>query len=243
VKVSKPGLHRVGALLNPYVKSSFRNAWDRFFKPGAPKPRIMEAGGTVMHWFEDTDEQVFSIGLGFQIFNEEATPEAMAQFQIRSKYLIDPNTAYRGKLSIGFGRTPDTLSCDQDPLQTTIAIGAGIEKRVGSTRIVGVYGAELNYSFGMGQEEMEFNKELRSLGPGMSAFVGVEWFFAPKISLSGEYTWGLSLATEVTTITEQHGSDGSSPTVVPSHGETKTSTFSIDTGVSGGTIMVNFYFQ
>jgi hypothetical protein len=92
-------------------------------------------------------------------------PNSGSNVVIGGKKLIDANTAYRGKLRIGFGSDkvtslvtaqplPDPLPTFPNPLPTTedattnsymaINIGAGIEKRVGSTRVVGIYGAELN---------------------------------------------------------------------------------------------------
>ncbi|MCB0759664.1 MAG: hypothetical protein KDC01_14475, partial [Flavobacteriales bacterium] len=78
---------------------------------------------------------------------------------------------------------------------------------------------------------------------------GVELFCAPKVSLSGEYTWGLMMSSRGTGSTTTEGWNGSSVTSTTVDGDPnagnvdKTSSFSIDTGVSGASIGVNFYFQ
>src|SRR5690606_16548044 len=82
---------------------------------------------------------------------------------IGGKKLIDANTAYRGQLRIGFGshkETTEVASMDPNAAANTmvenvtknsysaIELGVGLEKRVGSTRVVGVYGAMLDVGFG-----------------------------------------------------------------------------------------------
>ncbi|MFT3885281.1 MAG: hypothetical protein QM724_07580 [Flavobacteriales bacterium] len=193
---------------------------------------------------------------------------------IGGKKLIDANTAYRGKVRIGFGSTKETdmVTSATDPNSTVddvtktsymgINLGFGLEKRVGSTRVVGVYGAELNVGFGNSKTTFEYgnalannasrpteNKNGSNFGVGLNGFVGVEWFCAPKISLSGEYTWGLALSSQgvgSTTTETNNGGTTSSTTVDgnPQAGNVdKSSSFSLDSGVSGARIGVNFYFQ
>ena len=89
----------------------------------------------------------------------------------------------------------------------------------------------------------------------MNAFAGVEWFCAPKVSLSGEYTWGFAFSstgagesTKDTFVVDANGTSGS---VVSTTNEgtrddgiaDKSSSFGIDTGVTGARIGLNFYFQ
>jgi hypothetical protein len=197
---------------------------------------------------------------------------ANSYYAIQGKKLIDANTAYRGKLRIGFGSNkntdlvPDASSGAEagDVVEDVtknghfdIVLGAGLEKRVGSTRVVGVYGAELfiamhsaktTYEYGNDLEDVGGSRDTEVKGPntfglGLGLFGGVEWFCAPKVSLSGEYTWGLSLNsvghTETTTESLVDG-DVESTTV---ESGTKQNNFGIDTGVSGLSIGVNFYFQ
>jgi hypothetical protein len=87
-------------------------------------------------------------------------------------------------------------------------------------------------------------------GVGLNAFAGVEWFCAPKISLSGEYSWGLWLQSQGygSTTTEYWVPNQSDPTTgavqsITQDAGPKESKFSLDTGVSGASIGVNFYFQ
>jgi hypothetical protein len=212
-------------------------------------------------------------------------------FAIQGKKLVDANTAYRGKLRIGFGSTKNTNMVDQipqpDPAPTpaaqvedvtkdsymNIVLGAGLEKRVGSTRVVGVYGAELLVAFGNSKTTYEYGNALSADNPignpgrdtevkngstfglGLNAFAGVEWFCAPKVSLSGEYTWGLmmnsrgmgSTTSEYWDPAANNGAGAVQTVTVdgnpdPSQSD-KFSEFSLDTGVSGASIGINFYFQ
>lgn len=202
---------------------------------------------------------------------------------IAGKKLIDANTAYRGRVRIGFGSTKETFFVDQAPQPTppptpaatvedvvkngfmAINLGAGIEKRVGSSRIVGVYGAELNIGFGNAKTTYEYGnaisadnqvlsrpteeKQGSTFGIGVNAFAGVEWFCAPKLSLSGEYTWGLAMTSTGAGETTSEGWNGSAvaSTTIEGDGDVngvdKRSSFGIDTGVSGARIGLNFYFQ
>jgi len=198
---------------------------------------------------------------------------------IGGKKLIDANTAYRGKLRIGFGSDKSTELVQQagqaDPNVTVedvtkvgffgLNLGAGIEKRVGSTRVVGVYGAEVNIGLGSGKTTYEYGNALSATNPGgprtteskngstfglgLNAFAGVEWFAAPKLSLSGEYTWGLALRSTGLASTTSEAWDAASNSVKETTvegsatGADKSSSFSLDTGISGLSIGLNFYFQ
>lgn len=199
---------------------------------------------------------------------------------IGGKKLIDANTAYRGKLRIGFGSNKNTQLVPQagatDPNATVedvqkigffgLNIGAGLEKRVGSTRVVGVYGAELNIGLASGKTTYEYGNALSATNTqhtssfgqaagttetksgsifsvGLNAFAGVEWFCAPKVSLSGEYTWGLAMNSQgfgSSTVEFWNGTGVESTTT---EGPGKNSSFGIDTGISGASVGINFYFQ
>jgi len=213
---------------------------------------------------------------------------ANSNFAIQGKKLVDANTAYRGKVRIGFGSTKNTTlvndvtSTDTPQAQVedtqkngffALNLGVGLEKRVGSTRVVGVYGAMFNVGLTSSKSKYEYGNALSAtnqghtnsfgqgngvteakngstFGLGLSAFAGIEWFCAPKISLSGEYGWGFMLATtgfgETTTeswdATAANGAGATTTTTV--EGPTgKQSAFSLDTSVSGATVGINFYFQ
>ncbi|MGB3869013.1 MAG: hypothetical protein WA937_06055 [Flavobacteriales bacterium] len=203
---------------------------------------------------------------------------------IRGKKLIDANTAYRGQVRIGFGSNKETVLVGDVTSTTTpqaqvddvkkvgymnIDLGAGLEKRVGSTRVVGVYGAMFNVGFGSGKTTYEYGNSLSATNTGhtntfgqgagvtemknggtfhigLNAFAGIEWFCAPKISLSGEYTWGLNMSStgHTSTTVESWDAANNTTTSTSTDGGTKRNNFSIDTGVSGSAMLgINFYFQ
>ncbi|MCB9169334.1 MAG: hypothetical protein H6597_04920 [Flavobacteriales bacterium] len=212
---------------------------------------------------------------------------ANSYWGIQGKKLVDANTAYRGMLRIGFGSNKSTelvptADPNDDQNNTTedvmkvgnfdLAIGVGLEKRRGSTRVVGVYGAEVfitldtkktTYEYGDAlsttntQHTNTFNqgmgvtekKDGSAFGFGLGVFGGIEWFVAPKVSLSGEYTWGLALVSQGLgeTTTETWNGTSVVTTTVEGNGDSetadKTSSFTLDTGVSGFDLGINFYFQ
>ena len=127
---------------------------------------------------------------------------------------------------------------DKDFTETTnsefnLALWLGKEWRRGSTRLQGVYGAEVGlglssskttYDYGLSAESMfrggldeggVRTTELKNSGGfmvGAGAFLGFEYFIVPKISLGGEYGWGFMLSsfgkgshTYETTTQEQGG--------------------------------------
>ena len=143
--------------------------------------------------------------------------------------------------------------------QFNLVLGVGMENRVGSTRVVGVYGAEAYLAFGSSNTKYEYgnaasadnpvsgrvteSKGGSTFGFGVGAFVGVEWFCAPKVSLSGEYTWGLMLSSTGHTSNTSETWDGTSVVTTTVDGGTKEFDFGIDTGVTGGSVGINFYFH
>ena len=163
-----------------------------------------------------------------------------------------------------------------------ITLGFGIEKRRGNTRIQGVYGAQAMIGFGGSKDTYTYglamsNNSVENLLSGtainvgygaerdlevdngstfmlgLQGFVGVEWFFAPKVSLGAEYTWGLSMSsngaskrtTERWGITPQEAALSTVPKnhlVTKEYNGAKSSSFGIDTGLSGANISLNFHF-
>jgi hypothetical protein len=96
-----------------------------------------------------------------------------------------------------------------------IMIGAGIELRRGHNRLQGFYGGELLIGFESSSSVYEYgvdmdtdaitngwvpasrmlkNKSGSDIWVGLRGFVGVEYFFAPKISVGAEFGWGLGFA-------------------------------------------------
>lgn len=207
---------------------------------------------------------------------------ANPMFAIQGKKLIDANTAYRGKLRIGFGSTkatdlvpaipqptpvPTPLATVEDVAKNStfnLVLGAGLEKRVGSSRVVGIYGAEAYIALGSEKNTFDYGNVVSAQNPGartteekfgstfglgVGAFAGIEWFCAPKLSLSGEYTWGLMMSSqgygETTTESWDPSANNNAGAVqtITIEGPSKGSSFGIDTGISGASIGINFYFQ
>jgi hypothetical protein len=186
------------------------------------------------------------------------------------KKLVDANTAYRGLIRLGFfSNKATTLVSDAgtttDPYDVVeneekwngmaINLGVGLEKRVGSTRVVGIYGAmfdigiaSLKAAFTPGNDidatgsyisEVKFGGAFRV---GLAAFAGVEWFAAPKFSLSGEFGWGLAMESKgFDDYSYERAAGDDRPT--SAEGGTKTNGFAIDTNYNGVSIGANFYFQ
>jgi hypothetical protein len=207
---------------------------------------------------------------------------ANPMFAIQGKKLIDANTAYRGKLRIGFGSDKTTTLVDAIPQPNptpnppaqvedvakdgsfNLVLGGGLEKRVGSSRVVGIYGAEAYVALGSSKTTFEYGNAISAdnqtsrnteekngstFGFGLGVFGGVEWFCAPKLSLSGEYTWGLMLSStgygETTTESWDPTANNNqgAVTTVTVEGPDKSNSFGLDTGISGLSVGINFYFQ
>jgi hypothetical protein len=116
-----------------------------------------------------------------------------------------------------------------DAMKTSSAdwfIGAGVEMRRGHNRLQGYYGGELMLLFGNNKTNNTYGFEYSQVleddgfffsnpnsrvmnsksgyfGLGLRGFAGVEYFFAPKISVGAEFGWGLGMVNsgrgEVTT--------------------------------------------
>lgn len=113
-------------------------------------------------------------------------------------------------------------------------LAAGLEKRRGVSRLQGVYGGELVFGFSNFKREYQYGNSINatfntpntfdfgnnigggdervieenfgsSFSVGARGFIGVEYFFAPKISLGGEFGYTLGFSTEGKTVvtTEQ----------------------------------------
>lgn len=185
------------------------------------------------------------------------------------KKLVDANTAYRGRVRLGFysykqtDEVADLGSTDPNAVVedvtkwggNTIQLGVGLEKRIGSTRVVGVYGADFNLGIAGEKKTYEYGNTLENQGSriteekkggafmiGLNAFAGVEWFMAPKMSLNAEYSWGLMMSSMgYGTSSFERVSGDTQPTEV--NNGPKKNTFGIDTNNNGVSIGMNFYFQ
>ncbi len=152
-------------------------------------------------------------------------------------------------------------------------IGLGYEKRRGNGRLQGFYGAEFlfqmssqkttyeygnehtgvfttpgTYDFGgnvAGTSRVTEAKSGANMGIGLGAFIGVEYFLAPKISLGGQFSWGAMLNTigEGESKTEAWDNDnGKVETTTQKSAPGFGSGFGIDTGNASGSIFMLFHF-
>jgi len=156
----------------------------------------------------------------------------------------------------------------------SVVLGAGLEKRRGNTRIQGYYGGEVMFGLLGGPSTTisdgrilsdDYDPGVRTTETkagstivfGLGGFVGVEWFFAPKVSIGAEYTYGLGFQStgEGETTTEDWGitateaaNDIANGTTTPNHIITETvkmgksGGMTFDTGNMGGSINLNFHF-
>ncbi len=150
-------------------------------------------------------------------------------------------------------------------------LSAGIEKRKGSTRIQGYYGGEVMLRFGAAVPNVKnewaialdsasnangqatsgrtlSTKSGATFGFGLRGFIGVEYFVAPKLSIAGEFGYGISYSTTKgsESVTEVYGlatpSATSSTTFEVTTLGGKSSSFNLDTDNLGGAIRIMFHF-
>lgn len=145
-----------------------------------------------------------------------------------------------------------------------ITLGAGIQKNRGKGRLRGIYGAEAMISIGGGKTTTSYgvplgdslyiytgetgprtteDKSGSTFGFGVRGFLGAEYFFAPKISISAEYGWGISLSStgEGSLVTESFDpTDSSVSSTTIKTG--KSSSFSADVDNLNGSVTLHFYF-
>lgn len=177
---------------------------------------------------------------------------------LQGRYFLDETKAVRAGLRIGFGSSTekenvtdvngDELTLEDKTSYNAIFLNAGIEFRRGKYgRFQGYYGAELLFGIqGAKEEDQSYDavgdevitatdKAGSTLTLGINGFIGVEYFFAPKVSVSGEFGWGFML--ESTGDGEfDSGVDGVDPVTIPG-----SSAFMLDTNNSGA-LKLNFLF-
>ena len=146
---------------------------------------------------------------------------------IMGKMFKDEKTAYRALLGLNFGSVTTKTLVDQagststPPAQVenstkvssnSITLGAGLEKRRGSTRLQGYYGGMAMISLGGGKVTNTYGNALSSTNPeggvprltsdkagsefglNLNGFIGAEYFVLPKLSIGAEYWWGLGFS-------------------------------------------------
>ncbi|MGB0886987.1 MAG: hypothetical protein ACPGSL_02590 [Vicingaceae bacterium] len=151
----------------------------------------------------------------FKMFKDEKTA-----YRLRAR--IGFGSSSSDQVGLTYDHDADATTENQDYIINTktsdgfsLVLGAGLEKRRGNTRIQGYYGGEVffgmlgggttktddgsvlndNYNGGFTTEGTARTTEVKNgntMLVGLQGFIGVEWFFAPKVSLGAEYTWGLS---------------------------------------------------
>jgi hypothetical protein len=180
---------------------------------------------------------------------------------ITGKMFVTDNMAYRGMVRLGFGSTSNSVmnGTNEDVTKNSyngIALGGGVEYRRGTTRLQGYYGAmgmialggsKMTYTPGASGNPAAGtvleSKAGSTFGLGIRGFVGVEYFVLPKISIGGEFGWGLAFnSTGASSTTTADGNGGK---VVTEGG--KSSSFGIDTdnaafGVAPASVLINFHF-
>ena len=204
--------------------------------------------------------------------------------RISGKMMVDAHTAYRVAFRLGMSNKKESAYNKQDgqtdPLvrvedtwsnsQMNVGLGAGLEKRRGTGRLQGIYGAMAMLSFGTFKDSYDYGnaysstnttpkredfngndltgawiiekKQGATFGFEASAFVGVEYFFAPKLSVSGEFAYGLGFSSKgdgSATIQSWDFANSAVKTSTTSTGGT--SNFALDTRATG-VLNLNFYF-
>jgi len=185
-------------------------------------------------------------------------------------YLKENDLAYRMKVRIAFssfkndtavaknGSTnPNELVIDESiQKKTAITFGLGVQKWRGEGRVRAFYGGEILYGVKTDKTTNTYGNELSNENqvtrntlykPGntiqfsLRAFVGIEYFFAPKMSISGEFGWGPSVQSRKAGELVREKWNGGSVEVITT-GTGKSSLFAIDNDNNGGAINLNIYF-
>lgn len=182
--------------------------------------------------------------------NSAGNLDLMNTNTIYGKYFVDANKAYRGMLRLGFGSaTTNAGGVETQTNNFDITLGGGIEMRQGKGRLQGVYGPMATISLGSGSTENSYDgnapamavteqKDGSSFGIGVGVFGGVEYFFAPKISLGAEIAWGINFSS--TGESETTIADGAGGSTTTDNGD-DSSSFGLDT-TPNSVISLNFHF-
>jgi len=167
------------------------------------------------------------------------------------------------KLDAGVVDGDNTVENRTSTTEFNVTLSAGKEMRRGNTRVQGYYGYEGLVSMGSKRVNTEFGNDFDDMndgdyttsdrsgvrfGVGARAFFGVEYFFAPKMSLNLEYGLGAMFST--TGRGEQHithvaAGDSNSEVV---EGGSRTNTFNLSTdranvaGLQQGSVRLLFHF-
>lgn len=189
---------------------------------------------------------------------------------ITSNYMLKDNVAFRSKIRLGLGvvktdtlvprigstNPNETVSNETKVNTSNITLGGGLQKWRGKGRVRGFYGGEILVSIATEKTTLSYGNPLssenqstrtKSIEPGntfgfhFKGFIGVEYFFAAKSSLSAEFGWGPQLQTRSRSKVETESWNGSSAASESQDGG-KSSTFMFDNDNAGGSLNLNFYF-
>jgi hypothetical protein len=189
---------------------------------------------------------------------------------ITSNYMLKDNMAFRSKIRLGLGvvktdtlvarvgstNPNETVSNETKVNTSNITLGGGLQKWRGKGRVRGFYGGEVLFSIATEKTTFTYGNPLssenqstrtKSIEPGntfgfhLKGFIGVEYFFAAKSSLSAEFGWGPQLQTRSRSKVETESWNGVGATSESQEGG-KSSTFLFDNDNAGGSLNLNFYF-
>lgn len=251
---------------------AFANAQDMTSKKGFP---ILPEAGDWSIGFDATN-LIQYFGNLMNGSNNNSSLGAQQNQTLVGLYVKDETTSYRGKLRIGFGSTSsgNTLTNHADSVGLpkevktsgmNITIGGGIQKNRGKGRLRGIYGAELQIMLtGSSKTTNDYalpitatdpgprvteTKTGSTFGIGIDGFIGAEYFFAPKMSISAEYAWGLvanngspgiTSTSEAETTTEMWDVPNNVLKTTTTKGP-KSSAFTLDV-MNAGSIVFHCYF-
>ena len=133
-----------------------------------------------------------------------------------------------------------------------VAVGGGIEMRRGAGRLQEVYGPMAMISFGSSSTENTYGNQATSIlretatssgstiGLSLGGFAGIEYFFAPKMSLGAEVQWGINVSSTGAGETTSELFDGTN-TITTTAETGSSSAFGIGT-TPNSMISLNFHF-
>ena len=165
------------------------------------------------------------------------------------------------ELNAGVADANNTVTDKSKSKNTNIQVFVGHEHRRGNTRIQGFCGADAYTGIGSSSSELEFgnddsdlaagtyninNKSGLAFNIGARAFVGAEYFIAPKLALGFEA--GLALGydsqaageTEQLTVTRVGGTTTTETNTI--EGTSRTRNFGLNNNLTGGRVSLTFHF-
>jgi hypothetical protein len=195
-----------------------------------------------------------SVGILLKKFN---TAKSACRFGVKVNWT---NTYQKQDVAEQNGGVSDPNNTVENRTRTNsfdINLSLGQEMRRGNTRVQGYYGAEgilalggtrVNYEYGNDFSDMTdgtYLEQTRSgvrFGLGLRAFLGAEYFIAPKLSLNAEYGLMAIVRTNGRGETDFTTVSGGSDNQETSKGTVRNVNFNILTDVTQGSIRILFHF-